>query len=115
MGWSSSSSTSSSSAREKVGTGGGEGLPSSDLEVKLRVITVTLAHFRDGLTGADTGAFGDFAAAVVPVGAQPGVIMLDNNQLTVAYETVAAVYDFAGGGCQHGLSLTTADVHTLPG
>ena len=73
------------------------------------------AHFRDLLAGLDQRALVHQPRAVVPVGRQPLVVVLDDHQFAVTHQTRARVHHHAVGGGAHRLPGLAGDVDALTG
>ena len=69
----------------------------ADLEVQQLLITGIPAHFSDHLSLLHTVAFPDEAPAVVRISAQHSVVVLDDDQLSITNQPIAAVDHLARG------------------
>src|SRR6185312_8218338 len=82
----------------------------ADLEVKFDARRAARAHQRDFLPGIDSIAFLHKPLAVVAVSGKIRVVVLDDDQLAVTDQPVAAVHHGAGGGRAHWVANIAGDV-----
>ena len=68
------------------------------------------AHLGYNLSPPDWLAFLDEQATVVCIGAQKQIIVFDNQQITVADQAIAAVYDPSWRGCFHRLACLADNI-----
>ena len=73
------------------------------------------AHLGDLLAGLHQLAFVDQPRAVVAVGREPLVVVLDDHQFAIADQSRARIHHHAIGGGAHGLAGLAGDVDALPG
>src|ERR1700722_19742084 len=87
----------------------------ADLEVDHVAVRTGAAHLGDLLTGLHALPFIHQALAVVAIGRQPLVAVLDDDQLAVADQAGAGVHHHTVGGGLDRLAAGTGDVHALLG
>ncbi len=68
----------------------------SDFKMQSRFAFRTLTHRRDSLTFLDCFAFFNQKRRVVPVGTEVGIVMFDDNKLSVTDESTACIHDTSG-------------------
>ena len=83
-----------------------------DFEMQSRLSFRPLPHGRYALAFLDFLPFFDQQRRVVPVGTQVGVVVLENNKLTVADQSTARVDHMARRRSVDGLTLFTVDQDT---
>src|SRR5690606_24602985 len=87
----------------------------ADLEVQHVAVGAGAPHLRDLLAGLHRLALADQALAVVAVGRQPVLVVLDDDQLAVADQAGAGIHHHAVGRGDHRLAAAAADVDALAG
>src|SRR5581483_11798613 len=85
----------------------------ADLEMQQRLLLRPDAELGDRLPGGDQIAFAHEALAVVAVGREIRLVVLDDHELAVALEAGAAVDDAAGCGGDHRLAEIAGNVEAL--
>ena len=85
----------------------------TDFEVQQLLIAGIPAHFGDHLTLLHAVALPDEAPTVVRIGAQHSVIVLDDDQLSITNQPIAAVDHLARGRSLDRLAGGTGDVHAI--
>jgi len=70
-------------------------------------------HFGNGLSGPDLLTFGDQTFAIVPVGGQKLIVVLDDDQLAVANQSGTGIHHDAAGCGMHDLTCRPGDIDAL--
>ena len=73
----------------------------------------TAAHLGNDIAGFDLRTLGDQSPAVVRVGGEPLIVVLDDDQLTVADQSGTGVNNDAIGSRNHRLPGAAGDVDAL--
>lgn len=68
-----------------------------DLEVNQPLVVATALEDGQPIPAPDPLPLADQGGAVVGVGGKPGIVMLENYQLTEPTQTTAGVHHFSGG------------------
>src|SRR5690606_6421203 len=87
----------------------------ADLEVQHVTVGAGTAHFRDLLASLHVLALVHQALAVVAIGRQPLLVVLDDDQFAITDQARAGIHHHAVGGGLHRLPAGAGDVHALPG
>ena len=87
----------------------------SDFKVQIHLIRVGAAHFSDLLTFFDRLIFLDEQGLVVSVGAQVGVVVLEDDQVAVATKAIAGIDHLTVCGRLHSVSRLAPDVQAFEG
>src|SRR5690554_1250314 len=85
----------------------------ADLEVQHVAVGAGAAHLRDLLAGANAVALAHHALAVVAIGRQPLLVVLDDDQLAVADQARTRIHHHAVAGSVHRLPGRTRDADAL--
>ena len=71
----------------------------ADFKVQDRIACISFANFSDYLALADPLAFGDKYIPIMRIGAEIIVVMLNDDQVTKADQTISTVDHFTRSGC----------------
>ncbi len=74
-----------------------------------------LPHLRDPLSHLNTVAFLDQQLSIMTVGAEIGLVVFDDHELTVSVQTATAIDHFTRRGRANRLTQTSNDIQTLAG
>src|SRR5690554_1263180 len=85
----------------------------TNFEVETARIKRITAYFADRLPLADDIVLGNENAAVMCIGTEIGVIMLENDELTITPQTAASIHDCATAGCFYRRSLGRVYIDSL--
>ena len=85
----------------------------ANFEMKLNQIRIRTSHLTDFLSFRYCLPLLHQYLVVVGIGAEIGIVMFDNDQLAVATQSCAAVYNFSGGGSGNRFARFASDIDSL--